>query len=78
MPKLPDVHEIKRSARDPYRYDFKQASQILEALDFLRREAVKTGIPEIMEMIDASYRLLCMSYYTGFCACLITASATMK
>ena len=58
MPKLPEVHEIKRSARDPYRYDFKQASQILEALDFLRRESVKTGIPGIIELRDGASLIL--------------------
>ena len=32
-------------------------------MDFLRQEAVKTRIPEIVTMVDASFRLLLTSYY---------------
>ncbi len=51
------------AANDEYIYDFGQAEQILEAMDFLRQEAVKTRIPEVIAMVDASFRLLVTSYY---------------
>lgn len=63
MPKLPSLEDIKRRPDEEYKYDFDQASRILEAMDFLRGEAVNTRIPEIIEMIDASFRLLLNSYY---------------
>ena len=63
MPKPPDLKEIKTGATEQYTYDFQQAERILEAMDFLRQEAVKTHIPEIVTMVDASFRLLLTSYY---------------
>ena len=63
MPKPPSLEEIKRSATEEYSYDFGQASRILEAMDFLRKEAVNTRIPEIISMIDASFQLLLNTYY---------------
>jgi hypothetical protein len=62
MPEPPSAKE-KTAANDEYTYDFHQAEQILEAMDFLRQEAVKTRIPEIIAMVDASFRLLVTSYY---------------
>jgi hypothetical protein len=62
LPRLPSLKELQR-ANEECRYDFKQASQILEAMDLLRREAVKTRIPEMIEMIDATFRLLLTTYY---------------
>ena len=62
MPEPPSPKE-KPAANDDYTYDFVQARQILEAMDFLREEAVKTRIPEIIAMVDASFRLLVTSYY---------------
>jgi hypothetical protein len=62
MPKRPSAEEAiippKYAA-----YDFAQASRILEAMDFLRKEAVQTQIPEIIEMIDASFTLMLTTYY---------------
>jgi hypothetical protein len=63
MPKLPSLKEVERGAHEEYKYDFEQASHILEAMDFLRGEAVNTRIPEIVTMIDAAFRLLLTSYY---------------
>jgi hypothetical protein len=63
MSKLPSLEDIGTPANEDCKYDFEQASRILEAMDFLRREAVDTRIPEIIEMIDASFRLLLTSYY---------------
>ena len=63
MPKPPDLKEIKTGATEQYTYDFPQAERILEAMDFLRQEAVKTRIPEVIAMVDASFRLLVTSYY---------------
>jgi hypothetical protein len=63
MPKLPSLDEIEKSATEEYSYDFAQASRILEAMDFLRREALQTRIPEIIEMIDASFTLMLTTYY---------------
>jgi hypothetical protein len=63
MQELPRLPEAGNGTGDKHEYDFEQASHILEAMDFLRREAVNTRIPEIIEMIDASFRLLLTSYY---------------
>jgi hypothetical protein len=63
MQELPKPPEAGSGAGEGYRYDFEQASRILQAMDFLRGEAVNTRIPEIIEMIDASFRLLLTSYY---------------
>ena len=62
MPEPPSAKE-QTAANDDYTYDFVQAEQILEAMDFLRQEAVKTRIPEVIAMVDASFRLLVTSYY---------------
>ena len=62
MPEPPKAKE-NTAANDEYTYDFAQAEQILEAMDFLRQEAVKTRIPEVIAMVDASFRLLVTSYY---------------
>lgn len=61
MPEPPSATE-KTAANDEYTYDFVQAQQIIEAMDFLREEAVKTCIPEVIAMVDASFRLLFTSY----------------
>lgn len=63
MPKPPDLKEIQTAATEQYTYDFQQAERILEAMDFLRQEAVKTRIPEVIAMVDASFRLLVTSYH---------------
>ena len=64
MPKLPSLEDMaKRRERSVPIHDFEQASHILEAMDFLRKEAVKTRIPEIVTMVDAVFRLLLTSYY---------------
>jgi hypothetical protein len=63
MPKLPSLEDVKRGTDEEYKYDFGQASRILEAMDFLRGEAVNTRIPEIITMIDASFQLLLTTYY---------------
>jgi len=33
-------------------------------MDRLRKQAVVTGIPEIVTMVDSTFRLLLTSYYT--------------
>ncbi len=63
MPRPPDLKIVENSATEEYKYDFDQASRVLEAMDFLRGEAKKTGIEEIVTMVDASFRLLLTSYY---------------
>jgi hypothetical protein len=62
MPKLPDADELDAGAND-YKYDFAQASRILKAMEFLRNEAERTRIEEIVTMIDAAYRILVTTYY---------------
>jgi hypothetical protein len=64
IPGAPDLDELDACIRRGYRYNFDQASQVLEAMDFLRKEAVKTRIPEITAMVDATFKLLLTSYYT--------------
>lgn len=63
MREPPSLKEPTAAANDQYTYDFGQAEQILQAMDFLRQEAVKTRIPEVIAMVDASFRLLVTSYY---------------
>lgn len=58
------VKEPEAGAKEEYRYDFDKASRILQAMDLLRGEAVKTGIEEIITMVDASFRLLLATYYS--------------
>ncbi len=62
MPK-PRSAKKKAEANDEYTYDFVKAGRILEAMDFLRQEAVKSRIPEIVSMVDASFQLLVTAYY---------------
>lgn len=63
MPELPKLEELKTDLEAEYKYDFAQAERTLHAMDFLRGEAVKTRIPEIITMIDATFRLVLTSYY---------------
>jgi hypothetical protein len=63
MRKPPDLKEMAPCGREPHKYDFKKAGHILEAMDFLRGEAVETGIEEIVSMIDATHSLLITTYY---------------
>ena len=63
MRKPPDLKELEACVKNKYAYDFDQAERILEAMNFLRREAVKTHIPEVVAMVDASFHLLVNSYY---------------
>jgi len=61
-----DLKELEACARTGYRYNFDQASRVLEGMDALRKEAVKAGIPEIVSVIDAAFKILLTSYYTIF------------
>jgi hypothetical protein len=63
MREPPDLEELEACANSNYKYDFTKAGQILEAMDFLRGEAVKTGIEEIVTIVDANFRLLLTTYY---------------
>lgn len=44
-------------------YDYSKASHVLDEMDLLRQHAVKTGIPEIVTMVDATFSLMVTSYY---------------
>lgn len=50
--------------KDDMPYDFAEAERVVNAMDRLRKQAAVTGIPEIVTMVDATYRLLLTSYYT--------------
>jgi hypothetical protein len=63
MRKPPDLKKREPRAGEPHKYDFTKAGQILEAMDFLRGEAIETGIEEIVSMIDATHSLLLTTYY---------------
>lgn len=63
MPKRPKEKAVVSRPKRKYSYDFEQAERILQAMDFLRKEAVKTRIPEIVTMIDSTFHLLLTSYY---------------
>jgi hypothetical protein len=63
MRKPPDLAELMACANSNYKYDFAQASRILDAMDFLRGEAKKTRIEEIVTMVDGNFRMLVTIYY---------------
>jgi len=44
-------------------YDLAEAERVVNAMDKLRKDALRTGIPEIVTMVDATYRLMMTSYY---------------
>jgi len=50
-------------AGDEFKYDFAQAERILKAMDFLRGEAGRTNIEEIVTMVDATFSLLVTTYH---------------
>jgi hypothetical protein len=62
MSEPPDLEELERCRTEEYKYDFAQASRILQAMDFLRGEAENTRIEEIVTMIDATFRILVATY----------------
>jgi hypothetical protein len=62
MSEPPDIRPENDPAEN-YHYDFVRASEILEAMDILRKQAMNTCIPEIVTMVDASFRLLVTTYY---------------
>jgi hypothetical protein len=63
MPKRPKRKAVESRAKTKYAYDLAQAERIVQAMDFLRKEAVKTRIPEIVTMVDSAFHLLLTSYY---------------
>jgi hypothetical protein len=64
MSGAPDLKELEACVHGGYRYDFDQASRVLEGLDALRKDAAKAGIPEIVTVVDAAFRILLTSYYS--------------
>jgi hypothetical protein len=64
MPKRPDLKILEACTKGEYKYDFDQASQVLEAMDRLRKDAVNTRIPEVITMVDAAFRILVTTYCT--------------
>ena len=63
MSKLPDLKELETCPAEGFRYDFALAERLLQGMDFVRKEAVNTHIPEIVTMVDASFSVLATSYY---------------
>ena len=61
MPKPPKTKD-RRSANEN-RCDFEQASRILSPMNFLRKEAVRTHIPEIVTMVDETFRIVVTTYH---------------
>ena len=55
--------DIDAGAVKNFVYDYSKASHVLDEMDLLRQHAVKTGIPEIVTMVDATYSLMVTSYY---------------
>ena len=57
---------VERSpdAKEDCAYDFAEAERVINAMDRLRKDALRTGIPEIVTMVDSTFRLLLTSYYT--------------
>lgn len=44
-------------------YDLVRIQRIVEALDFLRREARETGCEEVYTMIESSFNIIFSTYY---------------
>lgn len=63
MPKLPDLDEVAGYGEQGYPFDFAQAGRIVKAMDYLRREAVNTGIEEVVTMVDATFSVLSTGYH---------------
>ena len=63
MPRRRKRKDAESGAKGKYVYDLGQAERIVQAMDFLRKEAVKTRIPEIVTMVDSTFHLLLTSYY---------------
>jgi hypothetical protein len=63
MSEPPDLKQREACGGESYKYDFAQAERILRAMDFLRSEALKTNIEEIVTIVDANFRLLNTTYY---------------
>ena len=63
MPEPPSLEELGLIAGDEFKYDFAQAERILKAMDFLRGEAGRTHIDEIVTMVDATFSLLVTTYH---------------
>ena len=62
MTTAPDLKELETCVKREYKYDFEQAARVLQAMDGLRREAVRTRIPEIVTMVDSSFEVLRTTY----------------
>jgi hypothetical protein len=63
MSEPPSLEEPGLIAGDEFKYDFAQAERILKAMDFLRGEAGRTHIDEIVTMVDATFSLLVTTYH---------------
>jgi hypothetical protein len=63
MSKPPSLEELGLVTGEDSKYDFAQAERILIAMDFLRGEAARTRIEEIVTMIDATFSLLVTTYH---------------
>jgi hypothetical protein len=63
MTTAPGLKELERCVKREYRYDFEQAARILQAMDGLRHEAVRTRIPEIVTMVESSFEVLRTTYH---------------
>jgi hypothetical protein len=61
MPAPRDAKKTIDGELDPY--DFAKAARILEAMDLLRSEAVKTNFGDIVAMVDATFNLLLTTYH---------------
>ena len=58
----------KRVDRDPGAwercdYNFDEAERVIKAMDRLRKQAVITGIPEIVTIVDATFALMLTAYH---------------
>jgi hypothetical protein len=63
MRKQPELKEAESCAAGDYRYDFALAERIVSAMGYLRKEAEKTNIEEVVTILDATYRLLATTYH---------------
>lgn len=51
-------------APNEFAYDLAEAERVINAMDKLRQQAIVTGIPEIVTIVDSTFRLLVTTYYS--------------
>jgi len=62
-PPNPNILPFPQTLDENEEYNFAYLQNIIQALDFLRKDAKNTGIDEIVTMIDSSFKIIYTTYY---------------